>query len=153
MCAIIDANVAHELVRPNRPEAGARFLDYVEAGKLKVVVGGRLRQELERTRMRVWIQQALLAEKVRSVNDSQVDRYTEDLEQSGECISDDPHIIALAQISGARLLYSNDINLQKDFKNYRLVSGPRGRVYTTLRYRTFHESHRGLLERRDLCGS
>jgi len=45
------------------------------------------------------------------------------------CESDDPHVIALAQISGARILCSRDKNLHKDFTNSELVNDPRGRIY------------------------
>ena len=48
---------------------------------------------------------------------------------TGLCVSDDPHIIALARVSGARTLCSNDNNLHTDFKNQRLLSHPRGGVY------------------------
>jgi hypothetical protein len=44
------------------------------------------------------------------------------------CKSDDPHIIALAQISGARLLCSHDEGLANDFTNVELIK-PRGKVY------------------------
>jgi predicted nucleic acid-binding protein len=44
------------------------------------------------------------------------------------CKSDDPHIIALAQVSGARLLCSYDEDLGTDFTNSALIK-PRGRVY------------------------
>jgi hypothetical protein len=44
------------------------------------------------------------------------------------CKSDDPHIIALAQISGARLLCSHDEGLGEDFTNVKLFK-PRGKVY------------------------
>jgi hypothetical protein len=44
------------------------------------------------------------------------------------CKSDDPHIIALAQISGARLLCSHDEGLASDFTNAKLIK-PRGKVY------------------------
>jgi hypothetical protein len=44
------------------------------------------------------------------------------------CKSDDPHIIALAQVSGARLLCSHDEGLGEDFTNAKLIK-PRGKVY------------------------
>ena len=46
-----------------------------------------------------------------------------------ECKSNDHHIIALARISRARLLYTIDSALQQDFKNRHLLSRPRGRIY------------------------
>lgn len=153
MCAIVDANVASHLMGRNLPEAGARFLDYIESGRLTIVVGGKLRQELYQTPIRAFIQQAILAAKARSVEDTAVDRQAGEVEQSGMCISDDAHIIALARISGARLLYTNDRDLQQDFKNRSLIDRPRGRIYTTLKYEQFHSSHRGLLNRSDLCRS
>lgn len=149
MCAIVDANVASQLVGTNRPEAGIRFLDYVQDGRLMLVVGGKLRQELDQTPMGKFIQEAILAEKARSVEDKIVDQRTGEIERSKKCASDDPHIIALAQISGARLLFTNDKDLQQDFKD----QIKQGRIYTTLKYDRFHSSHRGLLNRSDLCRS
>ena len=72
----------------------------------------------------------------------------------GAVKSDDPHIIALAQVSGARLLYSNDKSLQQDFKNKDLINNPRGKVYITNECRgNFSSGHKKLLVRRDLCQS
>lgn len=151
MCAIIDANVASQLMGKDRSEAARKFIAHIEAGRLMIVIGGKLRQELSRTPINAFIQQAILAQRARSVEDAEVDRQTGEIERSGECVSDDPHIIALARISGARLLYTNDRDLQQDFKNPTLVDRPRGRIYTTLRYEQFHSSHQGLLNRNDLC--
>ena len=44
------------------------------------------------------------------------------------CKSDDEHIIALARISGARVLCSKDQALHADFKNLTLIA-PKGAVY------------------------
>ena len=44
--------------------------------------------------------------------------------------SDDPHVIALAREIDARLLYTGDSNLMKDFKNKEFINHPRGRVYS-----------------------
>lgn len=60
-------------------------------------------------------------------------RFAEDeaaLRASGELRSDDPHVLALARASGARLLYTGDDDLKTDFKNHRLISDPRGKVYS-----------------------
>lgn len=65
------------------------------------------------------------------------------------------HIIALAKISGARLLYSNDQLLQRDFNEKELIDKPRGKIYST--HKTdeydnskFDEAKRRLLNR-NLC--
>ena len=88
---------------------------------------------------------------IRFVKDSEVNALTEDIKRTQVCQSDDPHIIALAKISGARLLYSNDIDLHKDFSDKALIDNPRGRVYSTLRNKRFSDSHKRLLARTDLC--
>ena len=49
---------------------------------------------------------------------------------SGELSSDDPHVLALARATGARLLYTRDPGLIADFKNKRLIDAPRGKVYS-----------------------
>ena len=49
---------------------------------------------------------------------------------SGEITSDDPHVLALARVSGARLLYTKDNALIRDFKDKKFIDQPRGKVYT-----------------------
>lgn len=153
MCAIIDRNAAIELMGPKCPNAGTEFLRRVEGGKLKVVVGGKLRQELNSTKFRQWIVEALRAGRAESINDDRVNRESTKIRNAGMCQSNDPHIIALAQISGARLLYTNDKDLHTDFKDRRLIDIPRGKIYTTNEYKEFHRNHRRLLDRNDLCGA
>lgn len=91
------------------------------------------------------------AGKIREVNNKDTDNLTRDLKQKKRCQSDDEHIIALAIISGARLLYSNDKKLHKDFKNKSLIDNPRGKVYSTAIKKEFTEDHSNLLARTDLC--
>ena len=153
MCSIIDANVAGQLAGKNPPEAGRRFLDYVDSGKLVLVLGGKLRHELDKTSLRPWLQEAILAGRVRSFDDRIVHSKQVALDSSMVFRSDDSHIIALALVSGARLLYSNDKALHADFKNSNLVDAPRGRIYSTLRYSAVRESHIRLLENTSLCRS
>ena len=85
------------------------------------------------------------------IDDDIVKSRVEEIEESGSFKSDDPHVIALAQISGARLLYSNDPDLQQDFGDKRLIDSPRGKVYSTRINQEFTRIHRQLLGRRDLC--
>ena len=67
------------------------------------------------------------------------------------CRSNDQHVIALAQVSGARLLYSDDGDLHEDFKNNRLINRPRGVVYSTKNGDNLTPAHRNLLGRTDIC--
>ena len=39
MCAIVDANVASEVFGTDRPEAGARFFDWINARSGRLFVG------------------------------------------------------------------------------------------------------------------
>ena len=151
MCAIVDANVAHEVFGVKRPEAGVKFFGWINAGSGRLVVGGKLLKELNRTSAREWARQALNAGLLRNVKSSEVNDRTDQLQHEGSCRSDDPHVIALAQVSGARLLYSNDKALQRDFKSKALIDDPRGKVYSTRGEGSFQRSHDRLLKRKDLC--
>ena len=153
MCAIVDANVASEVFGTNLPPAGDRFFDWLNRGSGLLVVGGKALEELEMSsaNFRRWGQDAQLAGKLRIVKKSEVDARTEQLLSEGAVTSNDPHVIALAQVSGARLLYTNDRRLQRDFKNKRLIDEPRGRVYSTGLDGRFQRRHDRLLKNRNLC--
>ena len=150
MCAIIDANVADEVFGSNRPEAGVEFFKWIST-RGRLVVGGKLLEELNRTSAREWARQALNAGLIRNVGEGDVNARTKKIQNESIYNSDDPHVLALAQISGARLLYSNDPGLQDDFKNKSLINYPRGKVYSTRKHRRFENSHKHLLKRKDLC--
>lgn len=151
MCAILDANVAHEVFGKNSTEPGRAFRNWLNKGHGRLVVGGKARKELERIAgAKHWLRQGILSGRVRSENDVKVASLSDELQDS--CVSDDPHVIALAKVSGARLLYSNDQALQKDFRNGKLLDRPRGKVFTTSGARPFKNVHERLLNRKDLCG-
>ena len=152
MCAIVDANVAGEVFGRNKTEAGGAFFNWLNKGQGRLVVGGELGRELNlNADFKTWAQQAAQSGKVTAVVKERVDRATSKLRTAGQCHSNDYHVIALAQISGARLLYSNDKQLQADFTDPNLVRDPRGRVYTTVEHSDIRASHRDLLRRNDLC--
>ncbi len=153
MCAIVDANVASEVFGENPPPAAAKFLDWITDGRGVLVVGGKLYAELDghSPDFRLWATQAILARQMRVVNEDEVNAKERQICNAGRHRSNDPHVLALAQVSGARLLYSNDRDLQQDFGDRRLVDQPRGKVYSTLVNKNFARSHRSLLSRQDLC--
>ena len=153
MCAIIDANVVSEIFGSNLPPAGEQFFDWLNQGSGRLVVGGKLFEELKKSsaEFRRWGQEAQLAGKMRIVNESEVDARTEQIQSEDAIRSDDPHVIALAQVSRARLLYSNDGNLQQDFKNKSLIDDPRGKVYSTSGGGSFQPRHDRLLKNKNLC--
>ena len=152
MCAILDNDVAHQVFGRDRPPAGLAFRKWIDSGKGQLIVGGQLRRELaENQAFRLWLQQALLKGRARSVSDAEVERRATYLKQAGLCRSNDSHIVALAQLSNARLLYSNDDDLRRDFGNKQLIDQPRGKVYSTKQSNDFQESHKRLLSQRRLC--
>ena len=151
MCAIVDVNVSHEVFGANRPEAGERFFKWLNSGSFRLVVGRRLLDELNDGKAQEWIRQAILAGKVRQEKSGTVDEREEELQRMERCRSNDTQIIALAQISGARLLYSNDKVLHEDFGNKSLIDKPRGKVYSTNEHKDFTNTHVRLLNNRNLC--
>ena len=98
-----------------------------------------------------WIRTAQRAGRARRISDEDVDAQTDALRTQGICRSDDEHVIALARLSGARLLFTNDNALQDDFRDRQIVRGTQGRIYTTQRSGDVSRTHRDLLSRRDLC--
>ena len=118
MCAIVDANVTHEVFGSNPQPAGEKFFEWINKGTRRLVAGGKQLEELEVSSpdFRRWIIDAVVAGKMRIVNRDEVDRRTEQIQAQAVHESDDPHLLALAQISGSRLLYSNDRDLHRDFR-------------------------------------
>ena len=152
MCAIVDANVANEVFGPKPTPAGDRFFSWITKGSKRLVVGGKLLEELEKGSpcFRDWASQAGQSGKMKIMNNSEVQARTEQIKRQGLHKSDDPHILAVAQLSGTRLLYSNDGKLQQDFKNTKLID-PRGSIYSTQKKKELTGGHKRLLGRTDLC--
>ena len=63
------------------------------------------------------------------MDDREVDREEVSVVGMG-IISDDPHVLALARICGARLVYTEDRDLMRDLKDRKLLN-PLGKVLTT----------------------
>lgn len=128
MCAIIDASRISHVFGRHQGEAADRFLKWLVRGPGGLVVGGKLRQELARhNAYQEWQRQGLLSGRVKSFPDAEVDQVASNIK--GKCQSNDNHVIALAIVSGARLLYTGDRSLVADFKDPRLIASPRGVVY------------------------
>ncbi len=131
MCMIVDANRLHVvLVKPPAADAAPihRWLA-TGRGVLVYSTGGGFADEVgERSRRR--LREYAQAGRARLIA---ADAFRDDetrLRKDDAVRSDDPHVLALARFSGARLLYTGDQALMKDFKNKRLIDGPRGKIYT-----------------------
>ena len=156
MCAIIDNNVRHEVFGANniRTEAGSFFFDWVNSSRGRIVIGGKLLKELSGyAAFNEWLDQALISGNALNFPDSIVNAETDSLLSQNICKSNDAHVLALARVCGARLLFTNDQDLQEDFKDPQIIGGIRGRVYTTLTRPDVRRSHRNLLRRTDLCNA
>lgn len=132
MCIIVDANQLgvflaeppHEDAAPihqwlNR-RVGAGTLVYSTEGKFACEVGDNAKRKLE---------DYYRAGRAQLVPASRFAEDEAELKASGELRSDDPHVLALARVSGARLLYTGDNKLIADFTDRRIIQKPRGRVY------------------------
>lgn len=133
MCIIVDANVVSEVLVPRNAGEHDAFVALrkdILSGKALLVYGGKLAREYALVRAIA----PLLVElrrggAARVVAADAVDTSEAFLRNARSCQSDDEHVIALAQLSGARLLCSRDNLLRTDFKNPMLVGRPRGKVW------------------------
>ena len=154
MCAIVDADVVHQLVGPKQTDAGKRFREWLDSGRGELVVGGKNTIELTHNKNfeRWFVEARRLGRRVRQIRESMIKEVEDQL--SGQLTSNDLHVVALAVVSGARLLFTDDRRLRNDFRNPDVISGPDGRVYTTRGNveRRFTTEHRELLESDSLCG-
>jgi hypothetical protein len=143
MCIVIDANVAHHFNANNDDAILVR--DWIEAKPGRLATGGRNVAELsQHAWMRRWFVTLIRAGRLKRISDSDVTAEEQRLFRSGICQSDDPHIVALARRSGARILYSHDQALHQDFGNKDLIDNPRGSVYQCA-------NHKHLLDDRNCC--
>jgi hypothetical protein len=144
MCVIIDANVAPRvLLSNNDPDFRAVFKALFSDRRpiAKVVYGGKNATELQHNgAIRRILAELDRAGRASEVSNSDIEIELAQVEMSGLCVSDDPHIIALARAGNVRLVCTKDKDLQRDVTNKQLLDKPRGRVYQ-------YASHRTLLVR------
>jgi len=138
MCLIIDVNIAHKvLFCDDDPDFGEvnRRLFSPRTSNFKIVYGGKLLEEYMKSysilrRIKLLDQ----AGKARAIDDKAVQIETKRVENLQLCKSDDPHIVALARCSNARVLCSHDRDLHTDFTNSDLIPQPRGKVFQTTKH-------------------
>jgi PIN domain-containing protein len=134
MCIIIDASVG-SLFSPLSEDAKP-VADWLEKGQGRIVIGGRNTEELLRLGyLRRWLAGLQRAGRVRVIDSETVLAEENTVTNLGHCVSNDAHIVALARASGARLVFTRDIDLHADLRNLALVSTPRSRIYQVARHR------------------
>ncbi len=146
MCAIIDNNMRDRFFgTPVDPDLQPLW-NWINDGKGVLVVGGHLREELYKSEnARRAIQQWIRAARAKDMEDVRPGEVEAETRQIADlCKSDDAHVIALARVSGARRLCSEDQLLHADFRNRELISSLRGAVYQ-------NATHTHLLRHRQGC--
>ena len=150
MCAIVDTNVCHEVFSTSsQTEAGKHFHDWLRKPNGGTIVsgGGHLRELNKVADFKRVFAERLQAGRARQIPDDEVDADAANLRAERVCRSNDEDVLALARLSGARLLYTNDRDLQRDFRNPSIINNPRGRVYTTAQSQSVTDAHRTMLSR------
>jgi hypothetical protein len=152
MCAIVDVNNCHKIFGRTdvQTPAGKFFLDWLESERGRVVIGGtQMKREIDRVgRYDKWLKTAIARGRVRQERDNLVDAEANTLGGNPHCRSDDQHLLALARIAGARLLFTEDPDLQEDFRNHQIIANPRGKVYSTRIDHEVSKAHQRLLDPR-----
>ncbi|CCD83654.1 protein of unknown function [Bradyrhizobium sp. ORS 285] len=130
MCLIIDNNVAHEVVQKSR--SAMPIIKALDCRKVMLATGGLHLQELLGNKMGRLIKELIRNGRARNFSGPIIESKTKEYEANESVRSDDPHILALAAVSGARVLYTRDKDLIGDFRNKSLIS-PRGSIYSSER--------------------
>ena len=155
MCAIVDANSLPDVFKDNTSGRAAAFLNWLGEHQIKLVIGGTMyRDEVDKVKEASrWFRQAIRTGRAAEADNGEVDADMRQLENlrddRGRKIlrSDDPHVLALARCSGARLLYTNDGDLTQDFTNGQIIGRPVGKVLPPEDYHDFLNNRRN----RRLC--
>lgn len=147
MCTIVDACVATRVLLVQDDPDFSLIRQFLLSKKLQLVYGGKLREEyLAMAAVAKFLHILDQAGIAKAIPDADVDADVLVVMKLGLCQSNDAHIIALARVSGARLLCSLDQALHQDFTNPRLLNRPRGKVFQGV-------AHKKLLRRRcKRCG-
>lgn len=130
MCIIIDDNRFGDFFNPNHQDSQPirEWLDK-KWGFLVYSTGGNFPTMIERSKREKLLEYARSGH-AKLIPSCSFRDEEYNLEKSGKLRSDDPHILALARKSNARLLYTHDADLIKDFKDPLIITGPRGAIYS-----------------------
>jgi hypothetical protein len=132
VCVIVDNNLAARVLVQEDPEFEPVWtrLFLIHKPTIRVAYGGKLRDELfgnKEVRRALRILDS--AGRAKLVPDQKIEQELRTVLDSGLCKSNDAHVIALARAAPARVLVSDDRDLFQDFKNPKLLSSSRGKVY------------------------
>ena len=131
MCMIVDANKLGEFLSCPSSEESGPIYKWMDRGWGVIVYStdGRFREVGEGLRKKL----SILSQSGKAILiDARNFLYDEEmLREDPDLISNDPHVLALARATGTRLLYTEDGDLIKDFKNKKFLDRPRGKIYSS----------------------
>ena len=152
MCVILDTSARDNVFGQRRTAAGKQFFEWLETRQARLVVGGKLAKELAKSRaFEKWAEVAVSDGRITNFGKSEVEKETHILSENWAGKSNDQHVIALARVSKARILYANDQPLCDDFKDTALITQPRGKIYPTGESPNARKQRRQLLQRAKPC--
>lgn len=145
-CLIVDTNKLRWFTDTNE-EISQIVIGLLKKQKGKLYIGGELAREYPPS-LRPWLAEGIRAGWIVNVSDREVDQETACLLDRPELESDDHHVVALARVSGARVLVSCDGDLRDDFRDRNLISQPPGKL---LPFNSDKARVRKFLQQRRLC--
>lgn len=128
--AVADAN-AVALVVSGTGEACQELNAFLNRGQGEFRFGGKQHSEIQKSgeKTRQWLRTGIGRGLMAVLNEKELESETCQLAADPNMESDDPHMIALAVKSGARLLISRDAALGRDFKKKYFIDDPRGKLF------------------------
>lgn len=135
MCLIVDACVVTEIFprapTPRHPDA-VPVIEWLAKEGGRIAVCKKLIAEIIKFDAgKRWLAELARAGRICQACENDVMAIQEQLKENGVCQSNDTHVLAIALSTGARVLYTRDINLISDFRNKNIVRRPRGKVYSS----------------------
>lgn len=159
MCVIVDTDIVAELWEIGGTPIGRALREAIEEDGLLLAVGGdEFYDELANGsgRMQEWIRELSYTGSLTEVDSALVNHEAEAIRKMRSTgtlrvRSNDIHLLALARIAGARLLFSRDRKLRDDFKDPLLINGPRGKVLNSTLDSNLTRARKAMLDDRSLC--
>ena len=117
MCAILDASCFNDFFSGSEDFVPVHKWIEEKNGKLVYSPTEKFEKEWDGEEKRRYIKDRIGSGKIKQI-DEKVVRIKTQKWKVAQIQSDDPHIIALAEVSGAKVLFTNDTDLEKDFKKF-----------------------------------
>jgi hypothetical protein len=133
MCIIIDANCAGDLIAQPISEMAGHLLKHL-LSKGQLAHGGKLTEELSKTGFLRILTELARSGRARRYETAAIRAEEEKLVGKKSCSSNDSHVVALAIVSGARVVVTRDQGLANDITNPRLLR-PKGKIYKSAEHK------------------